>query len=224
MSLRHFALLSSLILSLYLSVMGCCDPSAIRVRVRNLDGTCSLAVDWDGPTAPGVYVAQPGIDVPRVAGGADFDGIVFWGLDTTTFPDMIAGPVEYDQPAERSRDTELARHKAPIYPTPLDTVYNPDQGFLDDLAAEVTAMNEEIDMAGRTRLPNWVFDEAGAPVLQAGAPIPVEVTVVTIPGTIKLAMPDDAAGNGPLECPAVPGDEEIFGSLPRHFGSDEQAQ
>lgn len=218
MTLRHFALLSSIVISVWLSVMGCCDPSAIRVRVRNLNNECTLDVDWEGPTAPGVYVSQPGIDVPRVAGGADFDGVVFWGLDTTTFPDMIAGPVAYMEPQPRSTDTNLARYKSPDYPTPLDNIANPTDAYVEELRTLQEDMNMEVLAAGRAPLQTWTLDN-----LAPGQAVPIDITVVTIPGTISMTLANGAA-DGPLTCPEVPGDEIVYGTLPRHFGAPDQAQ
>lgn len=98
-----------------LLVSACCSPSAVKVTTQSLaDGTCSMRVEWDGAGALGMYVVPPEMKGKIPRGWNDFNGRVYWGLDTTKFPDGFIPPVTVGKIPRNAEDSKIAKDKEPI--------------------------------------------------------------------------------------------------------------
>lgn len=113
MSMSLLRLLSLLALSI--AATACCSPSAVKVTTQSLsDGSCSMRVEWDGPGALGMYILPPEMKGKIPRGWEDFEGRVYWGLDTTKFPDGFIPPVTVGTIPRNAEDSKIAQDKEPI--------------------------------------------------------------------------------------------------------------
>lgn len=199
------------------SVWGCCPPDNISIVASRVDGECVIDLDYEG-TALGVYVTETvvsaapsgslGKEVEYPRGNDKFDGIVFFGLDTTTFPDGIVPPVRYgDTTKPRSKDTENG------YMHSDDPIYNKDAMTGQPTYAlhyPMPLMNEDKTC---TRCQLSTVDDQGlaTPGKAVGA---FKIGVVTVPGNTESDPLAD------FRCPT--GNESVqYGTaLTPHFGAD----
>lgn len=192
-----------------------------------------MDVNYEG-TALGVYVIETEYDVvePNPAdptknilvdvkkvefprSNSEFPGLVFFGLDTTTFPDGIVPPVRYGETEkERAVDTKNA------YMHTDDPKYNVGYDPMTGLPLGKSKYSLEYPMP----LENLNEDCERCELSSRDATRSVgvfKIGVVTVPGNTELQIPGDEETDS-FVCPA-PGDPEgiIFGTpLSPHYGAD----
>jgi hypothetical protein len=199
---------AEIILTACLSVAaGCCPPDAIEAKVFRASGNCQMDINYEG-TALGVYVAETTAKFPRSQ--SKFEGIVFFGLDTTTFPDGIVPPVRYGETdKERAVDTELGYQRSD------DAMYN----VILDEAGMPTGENK-YELEYPMPLENIKGDCAKCelssrdPLRKIG---PFKIGIVTVPGNTELELPGEDGEE--FICPAPGEAAKIFGTeLAPHYG------
>lgn len=228
LSVKLFA--SGLLISSSLFVVGgCCPPESIEVSVFRADGECQMDINYEG-TALGVYVMEPeyfevtkddnevvtNVEVKKVEfprSNDEFGGIVFFGLDTTTFPDGIVPPVRYGETEkDRAIDTKNAfmRGDSAEFNRMYDPVTKMDLGTSKYAVEYPMSLESKNTSCARCEL------SAASPTRTVGA---FKIGVVTVPGNTELAIPGDEETDS-FVCPA-PGEAAavIYGTpLSPHRG------
>jgi hypothetical protein len=196
---------------------GCCPPDSISIIASRVDGECVLDLDYEG-TALGIYVSEPkvtaadshalGKDVEYPRGPDKFEGIVFFGLDTTTFPDGIVPPVRYgDTTKPRSQDTKNG------YMHSDDPAYNKKDPVTQQTPYALTypmpLINSEEDC---TRCQLSMQDDQGlaTPDRTVGA---FKIGIVTVPGNTEVEL-------SAFSCPTGAEPIQYGTDLTPHFGAD----
>jgi len=217
---------------------GCCPPDSIEASVFRANGECQMDINYEG-TALGVYVIEPqyfdvkkstkvvdGVEVEVIEdvqvkdiqfprSNSKFPGIVFFGLDTTTFPDGIVAPVRYGETnKERAVDTKNAymHSDSAEYNRTYDVATKTDLNT--PKYALLYPMSLESPDANCTRCELSSSD----PKRTVG---PFKIGIVTVPGNTTLDIPGPEEESAFL-CPAA-GDTgvTIYGTpLSPHFGAD----
>ncbi len=224
---------SGLLLSGSLFVLGgCCPPESIEVSVFRADGDCQMDINYEG-TALGIYVIEPQYfevkkdkqtdavldvqvkDVKLPRSNAEFPGIVFFGLDTTTFPDGIVPPVRYgDTEKDRAIDTKNAFMHSDR--AEYNRLY--DEATKMDLGMSKYALVYPMPLeSANTGCTHCELSSADAERTVG----PFKIGVVTVPGNTELKIPGDEETSS-FVCPAA-GDSDtiIFGTpLSPHRGVD----
>jgi hypothetical protein len=199
------------------SAWGCCPPDNISIIASKVDGECVLDLDYEG-TALGIYVSEPivtaapskalGKEVEYPRGPNTFEGIVFFGLDTTTFPDGIVPPVRYgDTSKARSKDTTNG------YMHSDDDTYNKDATTNQPTYAlhyPMPLLNEEENCV---RCQLSAVDELGTDVASKAVG-PFKIGIVTVPGNAESDPLTD------FRCPADDQPIQYGTELTPHFGAD----
>ncbi len=202
-------------LSVLLAGLGgaCCPPENVSVVASRVDGECVLDIDYEG-TALGVYVTEVtvssaasdalGEEVSYPRQNERFEGIVFFGLDTTTFPDGIVPPVRY---GNLEKDTENGYMRSDDEALNVDADGQP-------VYARVYPMptiNLEPDCV---RCQLSAVDDQGRAVPQRAIGS-FKVGVVTLGGNAETPPITD------FRCPLPGGAPIQYGTdLPRHYGAD----
>jgi len=192
-----------------------------------------MDVNYEG-TALGVYAIELEYDVtepdPENPGkkksvrvekvkfprsNSEFPGLVFFGLDTTTFPDGIVPPVRYgDTEKERAVDTKNAfmHTDDPEYNVAYDPMTGLPLGRSKYQVEYPMPLENANDSCERCELSSR---DSGRSV---GA---FKIGVVTVPGNTELEIPGEEEPDS-FVCPSS-GDPEglIFGTpLSPHYGAD----
>ncbi len=190
-----------------------------------------MDINYEG-TALGVYVMEPeyfdvtkdkateavlDVEVKKVklpTSNAKFPGIVFFGLDTTTFPDGIVPPVRYgDLEHDRAIDTQNAFMHSD------SAEYNVAYDAATKMALSGPKYAREYPMPLESTNPSCERCELSSSDLQrtVGA---IKIGVVTVAGNTQLDIPGKEESR-PLVCPAEGEEPLIFGTpLSPHRGVD----
>jgi len=209
---------------------GCCPPDSIEVSVFRANGDCQMDINYEG-TALGVYVMEPtyfdvkksgetitsvevkDVEFPR--SNSEFPGIVFFGLDTTTFPDGIVPPVRY---GETDKDRAVDTKNAFMHSDSAE--YNTTYDLATKMDLKVAKYQREYPMSLENADKACMRCELSSsdPKRTVG---PILIGVVTVPGNTTLEVPEEEGGDA-FQCPAA-GDTgvTIYGTeLSPHFGAD----
>lgn len=145
----------------------------------------------------------------------EFPGIVFFGLDTTTFPDGIVPPVRYgNTEKDRAIDTKNAFMRS-------DSVeYN--RLYDDETNMDLGTSKYGLEYPLPLESANETCERCELSSRDAARKVgPFKIGVVTVPGNAELALPGEEEDRE-FVCPA-PGESEvlIFGTpLSPHRGVD----
>ncbi len=92
-----------------------CEPGAegdVAVAVSTGPGG-EPVIDWGGARALGLYVTDPGANLPVGPGQVVSNGAAYWVLEAAAFPIGFDGPVTYGEVPRRAVDAS-ATHGAPV--------------------------------------------------------------------------------------------------------------
>jgi len=216
-------------------VAGCCPPDSILVTSAPVAGDCRITFDYEG-TALNIAVTYPGTESPggpedwacAEPGQCATTGLIYWGLDTTEFPDAITPTVDYGTSENpRGVDTDFGQNKSNGDNPGADPYWN----ALANAGVDVDKTKSYPLRAGcETPVCNSPLDctcdnPQELSLQQIGV---FQVQVASLSGTVYNVIPSVTSLNPDTGAPraALAPDErfqcgETYGQLPIHYGVNE---